>query len=61
MSVITVGASDDLFRTIFVKMFLQKPLLKFSSAVVHTEDFRVLTIRVDVILKHKQRITDVNY
>ena len=61
MSVITVGASYDLFGTIFVKMFLQKPLLKFSSAVVHTQDFRVLTIRVDVILKHKQSINHLNY
>ena len=42
-------------------MFLQKSLLKFSSAVVHTQDFRVLAIRVNVILKHKQSVLDVKY
>ena len=61
MSIVTVGAGDYLFRTIFVEMFLQKSLLKFSSAVVHTQDFRVLAIRVNVILKHKQSVLDVKY
>lgn len=53
VSVVTVRTGDDLLRTVLVKMFLQKSLLKFGAAIILAKDFSILAVCVYVVLKQK--------
>lgn len=56
MSVVAVWTDDDLFGTVFANMPLEKPLLKFGSALIRTQHVHKLTF-ILVFLRSRKKMS----